>query len=85
MEEILASYPVIHKESGEKKTVVMSVHDITDWYEDNPEWHRDWSEGCCGQANEGEWKSRLVNKHPGWKSVLDSVKSHPRSNARDLY
>ena len=41
----MAIYPVIHVETGEKKEVEMSAHDITQWYKDNPEWKRDWSEG----------------------------------------
>ena len=85
MEANVATYPVINPETGEKKEVKMSVHEITQWYEDNKPWTRDWSEGCCGQANEGEWKSKLVNKHPGWKRVLDKVKEHPKSLVRDAY
>ena len=82
---ILATYPVKHKETGEEKEVVMSVHDIKQWYEDNPEWARDWSKGASMPCDEGEWKNRLINKHPGWKRVLDKVKNAPRSVARDLY
>ena len=81
----MAVFAVINSETGEKKNINVSVHDIQQWYEDNKPWKRDWSEGCAGPAGEGEWKSKLVNKNPGWKSVLDKVKSAPGSNAKDLY
>ena len=34
----MPKYDVIHKETGETKIVEMSVHDISQWYEENPEW-----------------------------------------------
>jgi hypothetical protein len=43
----MAIYPIIHKETGETKVLEMSVHDITQWYQDNPQWSRDWSQGCA--------------------------------------
>ena len=36
----MATYPVKHKETGEMKDVVMSVHAWDQWKEDNPEWER---------------------------------------------
>lgn len=66
----LAIYPIVNKETGEKKVIEMSVHDITQWYNDNPEWQRDWSQGCASPGEVGEWKDRLVNKNPGWGEVL---------------
>ena len=81
----MAIYPVVHKDTGEEEVVEMSIHDWDQWKEDNPGWGRDWSKGCGGSANEGEWKHKLVNKHPGWKRILDGVKKVPKSQARDLY
>ena len=40
----MATYPVINKETGEQKDVKLSVHEWTQWLEDNPEWQRDWSD-----------------------------------------
>ena len=40
----MATYPVIHKETGEQKEVSMSVHDWDKWREDNPDWTRDYSD-----------------------------------------
>ena len=56
----MAIYPIIHIETGEKKIVEMSVNDIMQWYKDNPEWKRDWSEGCASAGEVGEWKDQLI-------------------------
>jgi hypothetical protein len=83
----MAYYPVIHKETGEQQVIECSVHDIMEWYENNPEWERDWSQGgaSLSKGGVGEWKTQLTNKHSGWKHILDKVKSTPKSQAKDLY
>lgn len=68
----MAIYPVVNKETGEKQIIEMSVHDIMKWYEENPEWQRDWSEGSASPGEVGEWRDKLYNKHPGWTEVLKS-------------
>ena len=40
----MATYPVVHKETGEQKEVKLSVHEWTKWCEDNSDWKRDWSD-----------------------------------------
>lgn len=70
----MAIFPIIHKETSEKKVIQMSVHEIQNWYKDNPEWKRDWSEGCASAAEVGEWKDKLAKKYPGWNDVLTSAK-----------
>ena len=82
----MALYDVIHKETGEKKLIKVSVHEIEQWYADNPDWQRDWSEGCASGVSEvGSWKTKLANNHSGWKHILDKVKNTPKSRAKDLY
>lgn len=81
----MALYPVIHVETGEKKVIEMSVHEIMNWYSTNEEWKRDWSEGCAGPAEVGEWKDKLMKAHPDWKEVLNKVSNAPGSSARNLY
>lgn len=80
----MAIYPVIHKETGEKKVIEMSVHDITQWYNDNPEWKRDWSEGCASSAEPGEWMDRLVKSKPGWNDVLHKASQVPGSRVKPI-
>ena len=80
----MAIYPIIHKETGEKKVVEMSVHDITQWYVENPDWKRDWSEGCATPGELGEWQNKLANKHPGWNDVLDRAAKMPGSKVKKI-
>lgn len=78
-------YDVINKETGETKQIKVSVHAIDQWYSENPDWQRDWSHGCAGTAECGEWKTKLASKHSGWKHILDKVKNTHKSQAKDLY
>ena len=80
----MAIYPIIHKETGETKVVEMSVHDIIHWYQDNPEWKRDWSQGSASPGEVGEWKDKLVSKNPGWNDVLGRAAKMPGSNVKKI-
>jgi hypothetical protein len=80
----LAIYPIIHKETGEKKVIEMSVHDITQWYTDNPEWKRDWPEGCASPGEVGEWKDKLISRNPGWNDVLHKASKAPGSTVKKI-
>ena len=80
----MAIYPVIHKETGEKKVVEMSVNDIMQWYQDNPEWKRDWSEGCATPGEVGDWRNKLTSKHPSWNDVLGRAQKMPGSTVQKL-
>ena len=59
----MATYPVINKETGEQKEVVLSVHKWNEWCKDNPDWTRDWSDpSTAPMATEvGDWKDKLRN------------------------
>ena len=81
----MASYNVIHPESGETKVVECSVHEILDWYEANPGWERDWSHGGAIIASEvGEWRNKLANKHPGWNEIINKASNMQGSNVKKL-
>jgi len=80
----MAIYPIISKDTGEKKVIEMSVHDITQWYNDNPEWKRDWSQGCAQPGEVGEWKDKLVSKNPGWNDVLGVAAKMPGSRVKKI-
>ena len=80
----MAIYPIINKETGETKVLEMSVHDITQWYQDNPQWSRDWSQGCATPGEVGEWKDKLIAKNPGWNDVLGRAQKMPGSNVKKL-
>ena len=80
----MATYPVQNRITGEQKEVEMSVHDWDQWKEDNPDWFRfftpDNSPGCGLEV--GEWKDKLMNKHPGWKEVMKKVEKAPGNNVK---
>ena len=80
----MAIYPIINKETGEQKVIEMSVHDITQWYKDNPEWQRDWSQGCATPGEVGEWKDKLIQKNPGWNDVLRKASQAPGSRVKPI-
>ena len=75
----MATYPVVNKETGEQKEVVMSVHDWSQWCEDNPGWSRDYSDPSTmpGVGEVGDWKAKLVRGKPGWNEVLDRASRMP--------
>ena len=80
----MAIYPIINKETGEKKVMEMSVHDIIQWYHDNPEWKRDWSEGCATPGEVGDWQNKLISKNPGWNDVLHKASKAPGSRVKKI-
>ena len=80
----MAIYPVVHVETGEKRVVEMSVHDIQEWYKSNPEWKRDWSEGCASAQDVGEWRDKLISKYPGWNDVLGKASKQPGARVKKL-
>ena len=71
----MATYPVKHKETGETKDVVMSIHDWDQWRDDNPDWERFFTpENSPSLGLEiGEWRDKLVNKNPGWGEILNKA------------
>ncbi len=75
----MATYPVVNTKTGEQKEVVMSVHDWSQWCEDNPDWSRDYSDPSTmpGVGEVGDWKSKLVRSKPGWNEVLDKASRQP--------
>lgn len=80
----MAIYPIINTNTQEKKVIEMSVNDIMQWYQDNPEWKRDWSEGCATPGEIGEWKDKLVKSKPGWNEVLEKVGKVPGSKVNKI-
>ena len=52
------------------------------WRKDNPDWDKDWSQGCAGVGEVGEWQEKLVKKKPGWNDVLHKVSPQPGANVK---
>ena len=71
----MPTYPVKHKETGETKTLSMSMKEYDQWKKDNPDWDKDWQAGVGG-VTYGQPK-----QSDGFKEVMSKVqKAHPRAN-----
>ena len=80
----MPTYPVINKETGEKKELSMSMLKYDEWRKENPIWDKDWSEGCAGIGEVGEWKDKLITKNPGWNDVLHKASKSPGSRVSKI-
>ena len=76
--------PVVNKETGEKKELSMSMVAYDEWRKENPNWDKDWSEGCAGLGEVGEWKDKLITKNPGWNDVLHKASKSPGSRVTKI-
>jgi hypothetical protein len=80
----MPTYPVINSGTGETKELIMSVASYEQWRKDNHDWDRDWSKGCASVGEVGEWKDKLIKKHPGWNDVLNKASKAPGSNVKPI-
>ena len=72
----MPTYPVKHKETGEKKELSMTMVEYDQWRKDNPDWDKDWSQAAFGGTIYGEPKQSA-----GFKEVMQKVESrHPNAN-----
>ena len=60
----------------------MSMTAYDEWREENPDWDKDWSQGCASVGEIGEWQEKLVKKNPGWNDVLGKVSKMPGANVK---
>ena len=56
----MPTYPVINKESKETKVLTMTMKEYSKWREDNPEWDRDWSQGCASTQEMFRWSGEPI-------------------------
>ena len=76
----MPTYPVKNLKTGEQKELSMSMKKYDEWRKDNPEWDKDWSEGCASQSREFRWTGEA--KSSGWNEVLDRASKQPGSTVR---
>ena len=68
-------YPVINKNTGEKKELSMSISKYDQWRQDNPDWYKDWNAGIGGHMY---GKPKVED---GFKEVMSKVQAaHPTAN-----
>ena len=80
----MPTYPVINKETGEKKELSMSMVAYDEWKKENPAWDRDWMEGVAGVGEVGEVYDKLKKSHPGWNDVLHKASKAPGSKVKAI-
>jgi len=78
----MPTYPVINKVTKETQTLSMTMIEYDQWRKDNPDWDKDWSQGCAGVGEVGDWQQKLVNKNPGWNDVLRKASKAPGSKVK---
>tara|TARA_Y100001958_G_scaffold148745_1_gene130709 strand:- start:100 stop:342 length:243 start_codon:yes stop_codon:yes gene_type:complete len=78
----MPTYPVINKVTKETQTLSMTMIEYDKWRKDNPDWDKDWSQGCAGVGEVGDWQQKLVNKNPGWNDVLRKASKAPGSKVK---
>ena len=72
----MPTYPVKNLKTGEQKELSMSMSAYDEWRKDNPDWDKDWSKGCAGAGEVGDWRDKMSKSHPGWKDVMGQVKKN---------
>jgi hypothetical protein len=78
----MPTYPVKNLETGETKELYMSMVEYQKWKEENPGWDKDWSQGCAGVGEVGDWQQKLVNRQPGWNEVLRKASKAPGAKVK---
>jgi hypothetical protein len=80
----MPTYPIKNLKTGEIKELNMSIADYGQWRKDNLDWDKDWSQGCASVGEVGEWKDKLIQKHPGWNDVLSKVSKSGKSQVTKI-
>ena len=80
----MPTYPVINKETGEKKELSMSMVAYDEWRKENPDWDKDWSAGVAGVGEVGDFQDKLKKSHPGWNDVLHRASKYPGATVKPL-
>ena len=80
----MPTYPVINKESGEKKELSMTMKAYDELKEANPDWDKDWMAGVASVGEVGEVYDKLKKSHPGWNDVLHKASKAPGSRVKAI-
>ena len=80
----MPTYPLINKKTGETQELVMTMKEYEIWKKENPDWDKDWSKGCAGVGEVGDWQNKLVSRNPGWNDVLRKAGKAPGSTVKPI-
>ena len=76
----MPTYPVKNLKTEEKKELSMTMKEYEQWRKDNPDWDRDWSEGCASSQEMFKWTGEAASS--GWNEVLARASKQPGSRVR---
>ena len=76
----MPTYPVIHKETREKKELSMTMKEYDQWRKDNPDWDKDWQAGVAAAQEMFKWTGEA--RSSGWNEILDRASKQPGANVR---
>jgi hypothetical protein len=66
----MPTYPVKNLKTGEEKELHMTMKEYCTWKEENPDWDKDWSKGCAGAGEVGDWQDKMSKTHPGFHDIM---------------
>ena len=77
----MPTYPVIHKETKEKKELSMTMVEYDAWRKENPEWDKDWQAGHAKSISEvGDWRNKVPSD---LQTKINRIRdTNPGSNIR---
>ena len=79
----MPTYPVKNTKTGEEKELNLTMANYDQWRKDNPDWDKDWSQGCAGVGEVGDWRDKMTKTHPGWADIMkNKVQKQPKSRVR---
>ena len=78
----MPTYPVINKETGEKKELSMTMKEYDQWRKDNPGWAKNWQAGVAGVGEVGDMHLKGEANSSGWNEILDRASRQPGANVR---
>ena len=76
----MPTYPIILKETREKKELSMTMKEYDQWRKDNPDWDKDWQAGVAACQEIEGWIGEA--KSSGWNEILDRASKQPGANVR---
>tara|TARA_R100001460_G_scaffold37509_1_gene71864 strand:+ start:183 stop:434 length:252 start_codon:yes stop_codon:yes gene_type:complete len=76
----MPTYPVINLKTKETKELSMSMKAYDEWKKENPDWDKDWSQGCASTQEMFRWTGEAASS--GWNEVLDRASKQPGANVR---
>jgi len=66
----MPTYPVKNLKTGETQELRMTMKEYSDWKDKNPDWDKDWSKGCAGAGEVGDWRDKMGKTHPGFADIM---------------